>query len=67
MNPLPLYVDNLSPRYQAYVLGQEEERPGTFMRDLSVAMNQVPRWAWIGVGLGLLGLGVYSWRKGRKP
>lgn len=44
-----------------------EPRSGSpFMRDLSGAMNQVPRWGWFGVGAVALGLAYASYRS-RNP
>lgn len=50
-----------SPKQRAYLQGGE--KPGTFGRDLAGAANQVPWWAWIAVGVGLMGLGYASWRR----
>jgi hypothetical protein len=37
-------------------------KPTTFWRDLATASNQVPMWAWIVLGVGLLGLGYVNWK-----
>jgi hypothetical protein len=39
------------------------KEPGHFGRDFSTAMNQIPRWAWILVGVGFGGLAYLSWRR----
>jgi len=50
--------------HRAYVL-ESGPKPGTFARDLAGAANQVPQWAWLVAGFGLLGLGIWAW-KGKK-
>lgn len=39
------------------------EEPGHFGRDFATVTNQVPRWAWVLVGLGFGGLAYLSWRR----
>jgi len=42
------------------------ERPGTFGRDVVTAMNQIPRWGWLTMGVAFGGLAFFSWwRRGR--
>lgn len=51
-------------RWGDYLAGGE--RPGTFGRDMSTAINQVPRWAWIGMTV-TFGLFAYlAWRGDKK-
>lgn len=51
--------------FQRYLAGGAE--PGHFGRDLATVTNQVPRWAWVLLGLTFGGLAYYSWyrRKGQ--
>lgn len=42
------------------------EKPGTFLRDLSGASNQVPRWAWFTAGGVCALLGFLAYRRHRK-
>lgn len=53
-------LEEMNPRHASYVAG-DGERPGTFGRDLATTMSQVPRWGWLVVGAGLLGVGYLSW------
>jgi len=48
-------------RFQGYLQGGS--RPGTFGRDLSTAMNQVPWWGYFVVGVGLSGLAFLAYRR----
>jgi len=51
-------------RWASYIEGGE--RPSAFGRDLSTAVNQVPRWAWM-VMAGTFGVFAYmSWRGEKK-
>lgn len=36
---------------------------GHFGRDLATVTSQVPRWAWITVGLAFAGLSYFAWRR----
>jgi hypothetical protein len=58
-NPL----DYLSRAQVEYLQGGAA--PGTFWRDLGVASNQVPQWVWIGLGVGFVGLGYWTYRSRR--
>lgn len=51
-NPL----DELPEKQRDYLAGGE--RPGTFMRDIGTAINQVPRWGWA-VGAGVFYMMAY--------
>lgn len=39
--------------------------PGTFFRDIGGAMNQVPRFLWLTLGIGFVGLAYWQYRKAR--
>jgi hypothetical protein len=60
------YYDPLQylPRAQVQYL-QGGARPGSFWRDVGVASNQIPQWIWIGLGVGLCGLGYWTYRNRR--
>ena len=45
--------------FQRYVAGGPE--PGTYGRDVTTAMNQIPRWAWITMAVGFGGLAYFAW------
>ena len=53
-------ADYLTREQRRYIEGGE--KPGTFLRDLGTASGQVPRWAWIAVGVGFVLLGIYAYR-----
>jgi hypothetical protein len=37
--------------------------PGTFWRDLRVSSNQVPQWIWLALGIVLVSVGYYTYRR----
>ena len=57
-------LEDMPARQREYLEGGE--RPGTFLRDLGTASNQVPRWVWIAVGVLFLGMAYYTHRKREK-
>jgi hypothetical protein len=57
-------VDELPADQRRYVEGGD--KPGTFFRDLGTASNQVPQWAWIVMGIGLIAFGYYTYRQATK-
>jgi hypothetical protein len=49
--------------HESLATGKE---PGTFGRDYATVMNQIPRWAWLALGVSFVGLAYLSWwRRGR--
>ncbi len=51
--------------FQRYFAGGK--KPGHLGRDVSTALNQIPRWGWITGGVLFAGLAVLSWyRRGRQ-
>lgn len=58
-------IAQLPPRWAGYVKG-DNEKPGTFGRDLGSASNQAPQWAWLVAGAVFLGVGYWTWRKSQK-
>ena len=49
----------------AYVAGSGA-KPGTIMRDITASSAQVPRWAWLLIGFGLMGVGGFMYYRARK-
>ena len=47
--------------YRSWVEGGAE--PGSIGRDVSTVTNQIPRWAWIALGVTFGGLAYFSWRR----
>jgi len=58
-------LEAMPSSWRQYVQGGQA--PGTFWRDLGVASNQVPQWAWLFMGVLFVGLGYYVHRKRRQP
>jgi hypothetical protein len=58
-------IEELTAEQRAYVEGRRD-KPSTFFRDLGGASAQVPRWAWIAVGVGLIAVGIYTYRAAKK-
>jgi hypothetical protein len=58
-------LDEMTPASQAYLSGTGE-KPGTFWRDLAATTNQVPQWAWLTLGAGMIGLGWWGWHQSAK-
>jgi hypothetical protein len=62
------YYDPLAlmdPAQADWVTGKDS-KPGTYLRDLAGATNQVPQWAWLATGALLLGLGWWGWHQSKK-
>lgn len=58
-------VAGASAEQQRYLAGGD--KPSHFGRDLTVALNQIPRWGWITGGVLFAGLAALSWyRRGRQ-
>lgn len=57
-------LDHMSHNQVEYLQGGEY--PSSFGRDVAGAFNQVPRWAWLGLGAGFLVMAYVSYRKAYK-
>lgn len=55
-------VAGVSKKFTKYLSGGKE--PGGFGRDISSAMNQVPGWLWLTLGVGMSGLAYLAYRVG---
>lgn len=53
-------VAGVGKKFTKYLSGGPE--PGGFGRDISSAMNQVPGWLWITLGVGMSGLAYLAYR-----
>jgi hypothetical protein len=57
-------ADIFTPPWADYLAGGS--KPGSFVRDIETAIDQVPRWAWITVAASFSLFSYMAWRGDRK-